>query len=104
MSTIIDSRLIGQTIKSLRKKYRLTQSGLADGIGYSERSIRRIENEGTDSIDIINTFARFFNISAMDILKGCSFLTIDKNKPFPTTFLVDLSNSFNNYFRGVALI
>ena len=71
MSNIIDSRLIGQTIKALRKRNHLTQSGLADDIGYSVRNIRRIETDGTASIDIVNIFAEYFNVSAIDILQGC---------------------------------
>ena len=47
MSVLIDSRLIGQTIRALRQKSRLTQSDLADAIGYSVRNIRRIETDGT---------------------------------------------------------
>ena len=79
MSNIIDSRLIGQTIKALRKRNHLTQSGLADDIGYSVRNIRRIETDGTASIDIVNIFAEYFNVSAIDILNGC-FLFIRNKK------------------------
>ncbi len=68
MSTLIDSRLIGQTIKALRVKHHLTQGDLADIVGYSVRNLRRIENDGTTSIDVINTFAGYFNVSAIDIL------------------------------------
>ena len=71
MSVLIDSRLIGQTIRALRKRSRLTQSDLADAIGYSVRNIRRIETDGTMNLDIVNVFASYFNVSAMDILQGC---------------------------------
>ena len=71
MSVLIDSRLIGQTIRALRQKSRLTQSDLADAIGYSVRNIRRIETDGTMNLDIVNVFASYFNVSAMDILNGC---------------------------------
>ena len=71
MSKLIDSRLVGQTIKALRKRNHLTHSGLADGVGYSVRNIRRIETDGTASIDIVNIFAQYFNLSAIDILNGC---------------------------------
>ena len=73
MSTLIDAHLIGQSIKALRQKNHLTQSDLAEQIGYSTRNIRRIETNGTASIDTVNTFARYFDVSAMDILEGCPF-------------------------------
>lgn len=80
MSTLIDSRKIGKTIKSLRKANNLTQSELADIIGYSVRNIRRIENYGTTSIDVVNTFAEFFKVSAIDILQGCFYFFYKQKK------------------------
>ena len=79
MRKLIDSRKIGQTIKSLRKANNLTQSELADIVGYSVRNIRRIENDGTTSIDIVNTFADVFKVSALDILEGCFYFTKKKH-------------------------
>ena len=73
MSAQIDTSLIGKTIKQLRLSRNWTQEDLADRSFYSVRNIRRIENEGTGSIDIVNTFAGIFEVSAMDILNGCSF-------------------------------
>ena len=73
MSKLINSLLIGKSIKSLRVANNLTQSDLADLVGYSVRNIRRIENEGTTSIDVVNTFADIFEISALDILEGCFY-------------------------------
>lgn len=76
---LIDSRLIGQTIKHLRLSRNWTQDYLADIVGYSVRNLRRIENDGTVSIDIVNTFADIFEVSAMDILSGdVSFFSIKK--------------------------
>ena len=74
MSKLIDSRLIGKSIKNLRLSRNLTQEGLADIIGYSVRNLRRIENNGTGSIDVVNTFADIFEVSALDILNGCFLL------------------------------
>lgn len=72
MSTfIIDSRLIGTSIKHLRLSNNWTQEYLADIVGYSVRNLRRIENDGTSSIDVVNTFANIFKVSAVDILAGC---------------------------------
>lgn len=73
MSYKLDSRVIGQTIKSLRLSRNWTQDHLADIVGYSVRNLRRIENDGTSSIDIINTFAEVFKVSAIDILSGGCF-------------------------------
>ena len=74
MSKLIDSRLVGQTIKQLRLSRNWTQDHLADIVGYSVRNLRRIENDGTTSIDVVNTFANIFEISAIDILNGCLFV------------------------------
>lgn len=71
MGTMIDSRLIGKSIKTLRQSRNWTQDQLADIVGYSVRNLRRIENDGTGSIDVVNTFAGIFNVSALDILNGC---------------------------------
>ena len=71
--TLIDSRLIGQTIKHLRLSRNWTQDYLADIVGYSVRNLRRIENDGTGSIDVVNTFAGIFGVSAIDILNGDVF-------------------------------
>lgn len=73
MSKLIDSRLVGQTIKQLRLSRNWTQDHLADIVGYSVRNLRRIENDGTTSIDVVNTFANIFEVSAIDILDGCLF-------------------------------
>ena len=85
MSIRIDSHLIGKSIKALRLNARLTQSELAENIGYSTRNLRRIETDGTTSIDVVNTFAEYFGVSAMDILNGCSFL-------FLYYFVIDRQN------------
>ena len=74
MSKKINSHLVGQTIKNLRVSKNWTQEMLADAAFYSVRTIRRIENEGTGSIDVVNTFADIFEVSAIDILDGDVFL------------------------------
>ena len=66
--------MIGQSIKSLRLSKNWTQDYLADVVGYSVRNLRRIENDGTGSIDVVNTFAELFGVSALDILNGCFLL------------------------------
>ena len=49
MSKLVDTKKIGEGIKKLRIKRNLTQEFLASSVGYSTRSIRRIETQGTDS-------------------------------------------------------
>ncbi len=80
MSKIIETSLIGESIKQLRLSRHWTQEDLADRTFYSVRNIRRIENEGTRSIDVVNTFAELFGVSAMDILNGVSFFLSFANK------------------------
>ena len=75
----IDSHMIGKSIKNLRLKCHLTQDDLADLVGYSVRHIRRIENNGTSNIDVVNTFAAIFKVAAIDILNGCFLLKIKKD-------------------------
>ena len=74
MSKMIETSLIGKTIKQLRLSRHWTQEDVADLTYYSVRNIRRIENEGTGSIDVVNTFANIFGVSAIDILDGCLFV------------------------------
>ena len=69
----INIHQIGRSIKVLRVRSNLTQEDLADRIGYSVRNLRRIENDGTTSIDVVNTFADIFDVSALDILSGDVF-------------------------------
>ena len=80
MSILIDSRLVGQSIKHLKLSRNWTQDHLADVVGYSVRYLRRIENDGTTSIDVVNTFANIFEVSAIDILDGCLFCFKENKK------------------------
>ena len=92
MSKRIDTVMVGQSIKTLRQSKSWTQEYLADIVGYSVRNLRRIENDGTGSIDVVNTFADIFGVSALDILSGC-FLFID---------IINLETKINqaiNYFQ-----
>ena len=91
MSKLIDLRLIGQTIKQLRLDRHWTQDYLADIVGYSVRNLRRIENDGTGSIDIVNTFADIFGVSAIDILNGDVFCFFPMKNIKKTQFLVSIS-------------
>lgn len=91
MNTLIDSRLIGQSIRTLRLKRNLTQFELANVVGYSVRNLRRIENNGTTSIAVVNTFAGIFKVSAFDILCGCLLFYLGlKIKKALVTFAIQL--------------
>ena len=79
MSKKIDIQVVGETIKTLRLSRNWTQDRLAEVAGYSVRNLRRIENDGTGSIDVINTFADIFQVSALDILTGCLLFFWPKN-------------------------
>ena len=80
MSKQINSHLVGQTIKNLRVSRNWTQEVLAEKAFYSVRTLRRIENEGTGSIDVVNTFADIFDVSAIDILDGDVFYCLLNKK------------------------
>ena len=86
MSKLINSHLVGQSIKHLRQSRNWTQDQLADIVGYSVRNLRRIENDGTGSIDVVNTFAGIFEVSAIDILSGDVFLLFKKRLHFRYLF------------------
>lgn len=88
MSKLIDSRLVGQAIKQLRLSRNWTQDHLADIVGYSVRNLRRIENDGTTSIDVVNTFANIFEVSAIDILDGCLLFISEKIKKALAAFTI----------------
>jgi len=94
MSKIIETSLIGETIKQLRLSRHWTQEDLADRTFYSVRNIRRIENEGTRSIDVVNTFAELFGVSALDILNGVSFLEIINYQSCQSLLLIISINFF----------
>ncbi|MBE6133960.1 MAG: helix-turn-helix transcriptional regulator [Erysipelotrichaceae bacterium] len=79
MSNTIDSRLIGDTIRTLRLSRHWTQEYLASRMYIDTRHLRRIEKDGTDRITVINAFAEAFGISAMDILNGCFYFYIKKD-------------------------
>lgn len=73
MSEVIDPILISKSLKNLRLSKHLTQEYLSDLVGYSVRNLCRIENVGTKNIEVINIFAKVFEVSIIDILNG-SFL------------------------------
>lgn len=94
MRKLIDSRMVGKTIKSLRESRHMSQSEVADLVFYSERNIRRIENNGTSNIEVVNRFAEVFNVSALDILDGDVFF-LEKTKKH---WQLSPYNAYSNLF------
>ena len=69
----IDAKIIASNIKSLRDKLALSQEEMAWKLGYSDRQLRRIEKNGTNSLNVINYIAKTFNVPAISILLGDAF-------------------------------
>ncbi len=72
-NNLIDARIIASNIKSLRERLNLSQEDFAWKLGYSDRQLRRIERDGTNSISVINYIAEVFNVPAISILKEDAF-------------------------------
>lgn len=68
MEMTFSSSKIAENIKALRLKNNLTQLEMAEVLGYSERQVRRLETEGTFSLQVINLISTAFKVSAWDIL------------------------------------
>lgn len=68
MNETINISIIAKNIKAIRMSHSLTQLEMAKILGYTERTIRRLETDGTDNISVINLIASTFNISAISIL------------------------------------
>ena len=69
MSRTIDSFRIAENIKEIRLINNLTQIEMAEKLGYSERTIRRLESNGTYDIGVINLIAKQNNINVQSVLK-----------------------------------
>ena len=68
MNRTNDSLRIARNIREVRVANNLTQLEMAETLGYTERTIRRLETSRTDNISVINLIASKFNVSAMNIL------------------------------------
>lgn len=71
MNMTVELNIIAESIHKLRIDNKLTQIEMADVLGYSERTIRRLETNGTNDINVINLIATVFKVSAQSILFGC---------------------------------
>ena len=54
MNRTNDSLRIARNIREVRVANNLTQLEMAETLGYTERTIRRLETSGTDNISVIN--------------------------------------------------
>ncbi len=68
MNELVRTETIARNIKRLRLRRHLSQVALGEMLGYSTRQIRRLETEGTVSLEVINRLATAFGVSAADIL------------------------------------
>lgn len=68
MNGLINPITIAENIKRIRQTNNLTQIEMADTLGYSERTIRRLETNGTYDLYVINLIAETFNIPVVSIL------------------------------------
>ena len=68
MNALVRTETIARNIKRLRLRRHLSQVALGEMLGYSTRQIRRLETEGTVSLEVINRLATAFGVSAADIL------------------------------------
>ena len=65
---LIDANIIASNIKTLRERLNLSQEEMAWKLGYSDRQLRRIERDGTNSISVINYIASALDVPAISIL------------------------------------
>lgn len=71
MNMTVKLSIIADNIRKVRLDNQLTQIEMAEILGYSERTIRRLETNGTNDINVINLIATAFKVSAQSILFGC---------------------------------
>lgn len=83
---------MGQKIKKIRTKKKITQKELASLIGKSERMIQKYESGNVvPSIDIINNIAKVLEVSEKEL-----FLSIDEVETFANKLLIEeLQNKYN---------
>ncbi|MEA4922947.1 MAG: helix-turn-helix domain-containing protein [Eubacteriaceae bacterium] len=67
----MDNYITGTTIKELREKQHMTQSGLAEKIGVSDKAVSKWETgKGLPDITLIEPLAEALGISVMELLSG----------------------------------
>ena len=68
MNELITTQTIAHNIRRLRAERCLSQAELGDILGYSVRQIRRLETDGTCSLEVVNRIALAFEVSTLSIL------------------------------------
>ena len=68
MNELITTQTIAHNIRRLRAERRLSQAELGDILGYSVRQLRRLETDGTCSLEVVNRIASAFEVSTLSIL------------------------------------
>ena len=67
---MVDMKLIGKRLSSLRESLSLSQAKLAELLGITQSSLNRYENgQSTPSVDLLRKYADFFDVS-MDYIFG----------------------------------
>ena len=68
MNELVRTETIARNIKRLRLRRHLSQGALGEMLGYSTRQIRRLETDGTCSLEVVNRIASAFEVSTLSIL------------------------------------
>lgn len=65
---------VGERMKTLRLKQRMTQSELADEFSYTSQNISQIENGRINpSVDVLKVYSEYFHVSIDFLLNGENF-------------------------------
>ena len=65
---------VGERMKTLRLKRKITQSELADEFSYTSQNISQIENGKINpSVDVLKAYAKYFHVSIDFLLNGENF-------------------------------
>ena len=90
--------LLGKQIKEFRKKYKLTQTELADQVGVTKSTIAAYENDSRQpSYDVLVKLADVFRISVDSLLLNRTEVIIAADGL--TLEQIDIINNLITYFR-----
>lgn len=95
--------LIGNKIKELRKKYKFTQTELANKVGVTKSTVAAYENDSrVPSYDVLIKMAHVFNVTIDSLLSDRSANVIDVSGLNRTQ--IDILESLVSYFRKSELL
>ena len=95
--------LIGNRIKELRKKYKYTQTELAEKVGVTKSTIAAYENDSRQpSYEVLIKMADVFNVSIDSLLLNRTESKIDISGLNPSQ--VSILESLVSYFRKSELL